>query len=188
MKTAIGAAVVLLLAAVGAQAGAVVKVTGVVVDGDSSTSDPREDWPLIESSLRDGLKKLREFRVVEGASMEKDLRANIKSVATELEKVAALAPQIVRDFRDRLRDRVTELLRDCEATVAPADLIREVSIFAERCDINEEITRLRSHLEQFQGFVREPQSQGRKLEFLTQEMVREVAKAMGVKSVRELDI
>lgn len=147
---------------------------GVVVDGDATTSDPREDWPLIESSLREALVKLREFRTVEGASMEQDLQLNLRTVSTELEKIAARAPQIVRDFRDKLRDRVAELLRDGEASVAPADLIREVSIYAERCDISEEILRLRSHLDQFQSFVRQPQSAGRKLDFLTQEMVREV--------------
>ncbi len=65
-------------------------------------------------------------------------------------------------------------MRDGEASVEPADLIREVSIYAERCDISEEILRLRSHLDQFQAFVRQPQSAGRKLDFLTQEMVREV--------------
>jgi uncharacterized protein (TIGR00255 family) len=154
--------------------GSLLGLPGVVVDGDSATGDPREDWPLIESSLRDALGKLREFRVVEGASMEKDLQQNLRIIATELEKIAARAPQIVRDFRDKLRDRVAELLRDGEATVEPTDLIREVSIYAERCDISEEILRLRSHLDQFQSFVRQEQSAGRKLDFLTQEMVREV--------------
>ncbi len=147
---------------------------GVVVDGDSRTGDPREDWPLIESSLREALVKLGVFRTIEGASMEQDLQLNLRIVATELEKISTRAPQIVRDFRDKLRDRVAELLRDGEASVEPADLIREVSIYAERCDISEEILRLRSHLDQFQSFVRQPQSAGRKLDFLTQEMVREV--------------
>ena len=147
---------------------------GVVVDGDSGISDPREDWPLIESSVREALKKLREFRVVEGALDGEGLQQNLRIITTELEKIAARAPQIVRDFRDKLRDRVAELLHNGEATVEPANLIREVSIYAERCDISEEILRLRSHLDQFQSFIRQEQSAGRKLDFLTQEMVREV--------------
>jgi uncharacterized protein (TIGR00255 family) len=154
--------------------GSLLSLPGVVADGDSSTSDPREDWPLIESSLREALKKLGEFRAVEGASMEQDLQQNLRTISSELEKIAARAPQIVRDFRDKLRDRVAELLRNGEATVEPNDLIREVSIYAERCDISEEILRLRSHLDQFQSFIRQSQSAGRKLDFLTQEMVREV--------------
>jgi uncharacterized protein (TIGR00255 family) len=154
--------------------GSLLGLPGVVADGDASTGDPREDWPLIESSLREALAKLGEFRTVEGASMEQDLQANLRIIATELEKVAERAPQIVHEFRDKLLARVGELLRDGQASVEPADLIREVSIHAERCDIAEEILRLRSHLDQFQAFVRQPQSAGRKLDFLTQEMVREV--------------
>jgi uncharacterized protein (TIGR00255 family) len=154
--------------------GSLLSLPGVVADGDSATTDPREDWPLIESSLREALVKLHDFRAAEGSSMEQDLQLNLRIVSTELEKIAARAPQIVRDFRDKLRDRVAELLRDGEATVEPSDLIREVSIYAERCDVSEEILRLRSHLDQFQSFVRQPQSAGRKLDFLTQEMVREV--------------
>jgi uncharacterized protein (TIGR00255 family) len=154
--------------------GSLLSLPGVVADGDSATTDPREDWPLIESSLREALAKLRDFRTAEGSSMEQDLQLNLRTVSTELEKIAARAPQIVRDFRDKLRDRVAELLRDGEATVEPSDLIREVSIYAERCDVSEEILRLRSHLDQFQSFVHQSQSAGRKLDFLTQEMVREV--------------
>jgi len=154
--------------------GSLLGLPGVVADGDSAITDPREDWPLIESCLREALVKFRDFRAAEGSSMDQDLQLNLRIVSTELEKIAAMAPQIVRDFRDKLHDRVAELLRDGEATVEPADLIREVSIYAERCDVCEEILRLRSHLDQFQSFVRQPQSAGRKLDFLTQEMVREV--------------
>jgi uncharacterized protein (TIGR00255 family) len=154
---------------------------GVVVEGDTSRADPRDAWSLIESTLRESLKKLREFRATEGASMARDLQENLKVVGTQLNEIAAKAPEIVRDFRDKLHDRVKDLLGGSEASVQPADLIREVSIFAERCDIGEEILRLRSHIDQFQEFVREPQSQGRKLEFLTQEMVRE-ANTIGSKA------
>jgi uncharacterized protein (TIGR00255 family) len=154
--------------------GSLLALPGVVVEGDSAANDPRDAWPVIESTLRQALARLRDFRIAEGASMEKDLRTNAQVVTVELDRVAALAPQVVRDFRDRLHERVKELLRDGEATIAPTDLIREVSIFAERCDINEEITRLRSHLEQFETFVGQPQSEGRKLDFLSQEMIREV--------------
>ena len=66
------------------------------------------------------------------------------------------------------------MLVGSDAAIGETDLIREVSIFADRCDINEEITRLRSHLEQFETFVTQKESTGRKLEFLGQEMFREV--------------
>jgi uncharacterized protein (TIGR00255 family) len=161
--------------------GGLLALPGVVVEGDSTRTDPREAWPLIESTLREALKKLREFRAAEGASMALDLQTNLKVVSTQLDEIALKAPEIVREFRDKLHERVRELLTGSESTVQPADLIREVSIFADRCDIGEEILRLRSHIEQFQAFVLEPQSQGRKLEFLTQEMVRE-ANTIGSKA------
>jgi uncharacterized protein (TIGR00255 family) len=161
--------------------GGLLALPGVVVEGDSTRTDPREAWPLIESTLREALKRLREFRAAEGASMAQDLQTNLKVVSTQLAEIALKAPEIVREFRDKLHERVRELLTGSESTVQPADLIREVSIFADRCDIGEEILRLRSHIEQFQAFVLEPQSQGRKLEFLTQEMVRE-ANTIGSKA------
>jgi uncharacterized protein (TIGR00255 family) len=161
--------------------GGLVALPGVVVEGDTTRADPREAWPLIESTLREALKKLREFRAAEGASMAQDLQTNLKVVSTQLDEIATKAPEIVREFRDKLHERVRELLAGSESSVQPADLIREVSIFADRCDIGEEILRLRSHIEQFQAFVLEPQSQGRKLEFLTQEMVRE-ANTIGSKA------
>ena len=65
------------------------------------------------------------------------------------------------------------MLAEYQLTLNPADLIREVSLFGERSDISEEIVRLRSHLDQFHALVESPESSGRKLEFLTQEMFRE---------------
>ena len=106
--------------------------------------------------------------------MERELVENAKTIAVRLAAVTALAPQVVAEYRTKLLERVRQLLADSGVPVAEPDLIREVSIFSERSDINEEITRLRSHLEQFQTFIGEPASAGRKLDFLSQEMNREV--------------
>ncbi len=106
--------------------------------------------------------------------MERELAENAETIAARLHDVAALGPQVVSEYRTKLLERVRQLLKDSGGAVAEADLIREVSIFSERSDINEEITRLSSHLDQFQAFIREPASTGRKLDFLSQEMNREV--------------
>src|SRR5581483_10105405 len=84
-------------------------------------------------------------------------------------------------FRDRLHDRVRNLLAQVDVQIDSNDLIKEVSIFAERSDISEEVVRLASHLDQFQSFMNEAESPGRKLEFLTQEMFRE-ANTIGSKA------
>ena len=133
-----------------------------------------EDWPLIETTLGEALDRLDDFRNREGQSMFEDLERNGSLIDEQLKNITEIAPQVVVEHRDKLHERVGDLLRGTEATVSPEDLIREVSIYADRCDINEEITRLRCHLEQFSAFMAEPTSQGRKLDFLSQEMFREV--------------
>jgi uncharacterized protein (TIGR00255 family) len=80
-----------------------------------------------------------------------------------------------------MQDRVSKVLDEYQVNLNPGDLIREVSIYSERSDISEEIVRLHSHLEQFDTIVALPESSGRKLDFLTQEMFRE-ANTIGSKS------
>jgi uncharacterized protein (TIGR00255 family) len=91
-------------------------------------------------------------------------------------------PGVVESYRQRVRDRVGQALADHNVSLRPEDLIREVAVFAERTDVAEEVTRLGSHLEQFEAIVRtEDDGPGRKLEFLVQEMGRE-ANTIGSKA------
>ena len=113
------------------------------------------------------------MRAEEGRAMAADLAANCRRSPGELEAIDARAPLVVDRYRARLTERLTKMLAEYQITLEPADLIREISIFAERSDISEEIVRLRSHLEQFDDTLDLPESSGRKLEFLTQEMFRE---------------
>ncbi|MGQ0635780.1 MAG: YicC/YloC family endoribonuclease [Planctomycetaceae bacterium] len=163
-----------LHAAPPADLGCLMALPGVVDENLERSTDVQEDWQIIRRLLIEALEKLHAFRVEEGKSMARDLAVNAQVIATRLDDVSKLAPQVVDEFRARLLDRVRQLLADSGVGVAESDLIREVSIFAERSDINEEITRLRSHLEQFRVFLGETASPGRKLDFLSQEMFREV--------------
>jgi uncharacterized protein (TIGR00255 family) len=157
-----------------AEMGYLLSAPGVVADESRRSVDLQADGEIIRRLLKEALDKLHVFRAEEGRSMERELAENAKTIAARLQDVAVLAPQVVSEYRAKLLERVRQLLQDSGVAVAEADLIREVSIFSERSDINEEITRLRSHLEQFQVFIREPASTGRKLDFLSQEMNREV--------------
>ena len=94
--------------------------------------------------------------------------SNHKAKSTEL------APSVVTDYRDKLLERVRRLVADLNVTLGESDLIREMAVFADRCDINEEITRLKSHIDQFRKLLAADTSQGRKLEFISQEMFREI--------------
>lgn len=152
----------------------VLMLPGVVTDESRRSFDLDADWSIINRLLREALDRLRKFREDEGRSMERDLLLNGKLIGDQLDEVVKLAPQVVTEYRNKLLERVRQLLQETEATVSDSDLIREVSIYSERSDINEEITRLRCHLEQFQTFMKEAASSGRKLDFLTQEMFREV--------------
>ena len=129
---------------------------------------------LIRDLVEDAVKKLQAFRLADGRLMQEELTTNCEIIKQQLEDVGRLAPEVVRDYRTKVLDRVGELLADGQASIEPSDLIREVSIFADRCDINEEITRLRSHVDQFAAFIDSKNSMGRKLDFLSQEMFREV--------------
>ena len=153
---------------------ALLTLPGVVREKLVGSVDRTSDWPVIRETLIGALDKLQEFRINEGRSIQADLQANCEYVAEQLEKVSEMAPQVVIEYRDRLVDRIRELLSDDATSIVADNLIREVSIFADKCDINEEVMRLRCHLDQFAFFVAEESSMGRKLEFLSQEMFREV--------------
>jgi uncharacterized protein (TIGR00255 family) len=146
---------------------------GVVVENPTTPAMAEEEWPLVRETLEEALANLAQMRSEEGRAMGADLKANCQTVARELEGIAARAPHVAEGYRTRLAERLQPILAEYAVTLSPGDLIKEVSIFAERSDISEEIVRLRSHLEQFDAIMDLPESSGRKLEFLTQEMFRE---------------
>jgi len=154
--------------------GSLLAFPGVVGEGREAGISTAEDWPIIRPVLDQALERLQAMRTEEGRSMREDLVAQCKTIEAELQSIAGRAPGVVTAYRDRLQDRVKNLLKEMDVQVDAKDLIREVSIFAERGDIAEEIVRLHSHLEQFDAALDETQSMGRKLEFLSQEMFREI--------------
>lgn len=147
---------------------------GAVLDNDSKSHTPESDWPLIEQALQGALADLTDFRKKEGESAQADLLASNQKICDQLEIVKQIAPRVVTNYRDRLHQRLSDLLKDQEVDLDSDSLIREVSLFADRCDINEELSRLDCHLEQFDTILKGSTSQGKKLEFLVQEMFREI--------------
>jgi uncharacterized protein (TIGR00255 family) len=160
---------------------ALLPLPGVVDDQSTAMFDPDEEWPTIRSTLQAALENLAHMRVEEGRAMAADLAANCRTIAAGVAEIERRAPLMVAAFRSRLEERLKKVLAEFQVVLDPADLIREVSLFAERGDISEEIVRLRSHLDQFDAIMALPESSGRKLEFLTQEMFRE-ANTIGSKA------
>jgi uncharacterized protein (TIGR00255 family) len=147
---------------------------GVVDEQSPADYEPREDWPVIEPALREALAALCKMRGGEGAALAADLAQNGRLIGEVLEQISARAPEVVQSYEARLMQRVQQALAELNVTVQPADLIREVSLFADRSDFSEEVVRLRSHLQQFDEALRSSDGSGRKLEFIAQEMGREV--------------
>lgn len=146
---------------------------GVVEERRPAADDPHEDWPILARVVSEALAKLQASRAEEGHAMAHELLALGEGIAERLERVADRGPEVVSSYRDRLTERVQGLVADKGIVIEPKDLIREVAILAERADIAEEVVRLRAHLKQYVEVIHEPESSGRKLEFVVQEMGRE---------------
>jgi uncharacterized protein (TIGR00255 family) len=146
---------------------------GVVPEPANAAFRLDEEWPTMERVLQQALTRLQTMRQEEGNAMARELLGLRDAIAQHLGVIRRLTPEVTTVYRDRLLERVRTLVTEVNLSLGPSDLIKEVSIFAERSDISEEVVRLESHLGQFQEIVNEPESAGRKLEFLTQEMFRE---------------
>jgi uncharacterized protein (TIGR00255 family) len=154
--------------------GQVLALPGVAPEGSGAATTIDEEWPAIEGVVVEALEQLQSFRQQEGRRMAQELLIYRSEIGEHLDCIRNQVPKSIAGLRDRLLERVRTLLADAGATVSQTDLIREVAIAAERSDVAEEITRLASHLEQFEQIVRtENDAPGRKLEFVVQEMGRE---------------
>jgi uncharacterized protein (TIGR00255 family) len=153
--------------------GQVLALPGVVAEPGTQSFDLHEDWPIMEQVLQEALGRLQNMRQEEGRAMAQELLQHRDTIGSHLDKIRSRIPQVTTGFRDRLYERVRSLLAEHDVEIDRNDLIKEVSIFAERSDIAEEVVRLASHLGQFQEMMNDRESPGRKLEFLCQEMFRE---------------
>lgn len=145
---------------------------GVVAD--SGGEDLSElAWPAAEQATREALEQLDEMRKLEGNVMQTDMLANCETIAQQLSSVKQLAPGVVENYAKRMTDRINQLLDAHDVEVESSDIIKEVGVFAEKCDISEETVRLGSHIDQFNQVVADSPSNGKKLDFLVQEMLRE---------------
>jgi uncharacterized protein (TIGR00255 family) len=154
---------------------------GVVPEPGGLAFDATEEWPLLERVLNEALARLQAMRQEEGRAMAQEFLQLRATIAEQLNVIRARIPQVAQTYRDRLHERVQAILDEHDVHIDRTDLIKEVAVFAERSDISEEVVRLASHLDQFLEIMNEPESPGRKLEFLAQEMFRE-ANTMGSKS------
>ncbi len=129
----------------------------------------------IETALNAALDELEAMREVEGNSLQVELDSRLTEIQKHLPAIEKESDNVAEEYRQRLKKRITELLSksDSQIEIDQARLAQEVAYLAERSDISEEITRLKSHLDQFRQIMGEDKEIGKRLDFLTQELNRE---------------
>lgn len=139
-------------------------------EGDLPTSDTAQAAVL--STLEEALRGFAAMRAKEGAALLQDLLSRIDLLTRQLAVIVEQAPGVPKNYREQLLLRLRQA--GLELDLNDERVLKEVAVFADRCDVSEEITRLRSHLEQFSAHVKGEAEIGRKAEFILQEMGREV--------------
>ncbi len=153
-------------------AAALAALPGVVESGASEPLRPA-DLKVVRNTVTAALDALEEMRGREATHLIKDLRVILKRMRKTLAGIRKRAPHVVTEYRDRLRERVAQLLDGSGAHLDDATLAREVAVYADRCDITEELTRLAAHFDEFDRYLALDEEIGRTLDFLCQELLRE---------------
>jgi uncharacterized protein (TIGR00255 family) len=126
----------------------------------------------VDKTLQEALSMLVNMRQDEGISLFSDMQMRLRAIQETMETIRSRAPQVVLEYQKRLSDRIKELTAGFDLDAAR--LAQEVAIMADRCDITEEIVRMQSHIGQFEALLQSDEAEGRKIDFLLQEMNREI--------------
>lgn len=151
---------------------AILRAPGVL-EADEAIADAEAYWPSVEKALREALGQLIRMREHEGAHLAEDLAGRLGIMRAAADSVRARAPKVAEHYRVQLHERIAA----AGIVLTPEDrerLLKEVALFADRCDITEELTRLQSHFVQFDQCLVSREPVGRTLDFLAQEMNREI--------------
>lgn len=142
-----------------------------VIDSETTEIDTEAAWPCLQKALKVALDQFVKMRKKEGEALASDLSKRILSVQKNVKTISVLAPKVMEHHRGLLLERAAKAGLEIE----PNDerLLKEIVFFADRSDISEELTRLRSHLDQFFTHLAKDEPVGRTLDFLLQELFRE---------------
>lgn len=140
---------------------------------DTSATAAKEEWALTVQALDQAIADLTTMRQQEGQELERDLRGRLAAIEQHVDEVEKLAKTTAADEYAKLKDRVLELTKDVDV-LNNQRLELEIAMIAERLDVTEELVRFRSHLKFFLEAMESPEAAGRKLNFILQEMNREV--------------
>jgi uncharacterized protein (TIGR00255 family) len=136
-------------------------------------------WLLLEQCVNQALERHDQMRLQEGNCIAQDLAERLETLEQGVRQIEAGTAGLLESYRERLTDRIAVLARDI-IELDPARVLQEAAFLADRSDISEEILRTKSHLQQFRGIMESDEAGGRKLNFLLQELNREL-NTMGAK-------
>jgi uncharacterized protein (TIGR00255 family) len=138
--------------------------------------EPDVNWDSLQETVlkavRTALDELEAMRRNEGYQLSQDILMKISLIERHVDRISEIAPAVVQDYRERLKERLGDLLDG--TTITEERFVGEVALFADKCSIDEELVRLRSHIQQFRQSIEKESPVGRKLDFLLQEMNREI--------------
>lgn len=142
-----------------------------VISVEKKEEDLEEVWGTVNKTLEEALSMFVGMREVEGEKLSTDMKNRCSLVLGMVLDIEKRSPEVVDDFRDKIKTRVSEYLKEVE--IDESRLLNEVAFFSDKCSITEEIVRLKSHISQFTKTLDSNEPVGRKLDFLIQEMNRE---------------
>ena len=142
-----------------------------VVTIEEVQQDEEVWWELLEAALRQAAEKFEETRTIEGANLKRDLLGKLDQMAADVAFIEERSPQIIAEYRSKLEEKVKEFLED--STIEENRIAAEVTLYADKIAVDEEIVRLQSHISSMTDVLESDESIGRKLDFMAQEMNRE---------------
>lgn len=153
-----------------------IKVSGLsrypeVFTMEEIAADEEEIWKLLEETIRGAAEQFVQSRVVEGENLRDDLIDKLNGMLVHVDYIEKRSPQIIEEYKQKIYEKVKELLTDAQAE--DNRILMEVTLFADKICVDEEMVRLRSHIETTKQTLLEGGSIGRKLDFIAQEMNRE---------------
>ncbi|MGN0326711.1 MAG: YicC/YloC family endoribonuclease [Lachnospiraceae bacterium] len=138
---------------------------------EEQTIDEEKLWELLEKALCGAAQAFVEARQREGENLKEDLIGKLDGMLRLVDEIAVRSPEIIKEYQERLKTKIQEMLADVQ--IDENRLLTEVTIFADKVCVDEEMVRLRSHIETTKKTLQEGGSVGRKLDFIAQEMNRE---------------
>ena len=153
--------------------GSLLSLPGIIRPAMPDKGTAQRIEQAILSATQEAIDELKQMRAAEGAALEADLMKCCKEIEQNLERIRLRSASVLPEYAKILRKRVDELLAQADLKLDEEVLAREVAVFADRSDISEEIARLFSHLRQFTQSCQTDGQAGRRLDFISQEMLRE---------------